>query len=385
MSRCYCLFLKVYFSIIMTMKAYIFTDNGFIPGRVEYDNGIITEVVPLDESELTDEEREDYIIPGLIDIHLHGSMGADFCDASAALVEKIAEYERSVGVTSICPATMTYDEETLTKIMTETAEYKANHNKDNAADIVGIYLEGPFISYEKRGAQNPKYIMRPDTSMIKRLNAASGGLIKVVTVAPEEDGAIDFIEEMHKDMICSIAHTTADYETASRAIRAGASHVTHLYNAMPPLLNRAPGVVGAAFDDKQTFVEIITDGVHVHPSLVRATFEMFGADRIVLISDSCEATGMPDNEYALGGQPVYKKGNLVTLSDGTIAGSVTNLFDCMKMAVKMGIPKEDAIKAATINPAKSIGVYDRLGSIEIGKKAGMIVCDKDLNLKRVIS
>lgn len=383
------MFLPGQFYIMKAMKAYIYTENRFIPGRIEYDNGIITEVVMLDEDELNAEERENYIIPGLIDIHLHGCMGADFCDASVASVEIISEYEQSVGVTSICPATMTYDEDTLTKIMLITAEYNTHRNneqnKDNAADIVGIYLEGPFISYEKRGAQNPGYIIKPDASMVKRLNMASSGLIKVVTVAPEEEGAIDFIEEMHGDMVCSIAHTTADYETASRAMQAGADHVTHLYNAMPPLLSRAPGVVGAAFDDKSVMVELICDGVHVHPSVVRATFEMFGADRIVLISDSCEATGMPDNEYALGGQPVYKKGNLVTLSDGTIAGSVTNLFECMKIAVKMGISKEDAIKAATINPAKSIGVDDRLGSIEVGKAAKMVVCDKDLNLTRVIS
>lgn len=416
------------------IRGHIFVNKEFVPGEVQYENGLITAVKQYENdqlNQLNQEECERYIIPGLVDIHFHGCMGVDFCDlgtnertvdndavdneATYDIIERIVNYENSVGVTSICPATMTYDEDTLIRVMRATASYieaskikaSSSDNQSLNTNIVGIYLEGPFISYEKRGAQNPDYIMKPDVDMVKRLNEASGGLIRVVTVAPEVERAVEFIKKVTADdfsrannssanvsqsinsgrtgIVCSIAHTTADYDKAAEALNAGADHVTHLYNAMPPFLNRAPGVVGAAFDAKSTYVELIADGIHVHPSAVRATFEMFGADRVVLISDSMEATGKPDGEYALGGQKVIKKGSRAVLTDGTIAGSVTNLFDCMKMAIKMGIPKEDAIAAATLNPAKSIGCEDFIGSIEVGKRAKMVVCDCDLNILNIVN
>lgn len=392
------------------IRGYIFIDHNFVPGEVKYNDGIITEVNVLgapsnsepsnSEHLLSDDERDNYIIPGLVDIHLHGCMGVDLCDCAKEgltdenkneIIGKMVEYERSVGVTSICPTTMTLDEDSLSAIMRAVGEYE-----DNSGTLAGVHLEGPFISYDKRGAQNPKYIKLPDVALVKRLNELSRGMVRLVTVAPEAEGAFEFIrtltgqaeranEQTQSHIRCSLAHTTADYDIAMEAIKAGADHVTHMYNAMPPFLNRAPGVVGAAFDAKSTYVELICDGIHVHPSVVRATFEMFGADRIVLISDSTEATGMPDGKYALGGQTVYKQGSLATLVDGTIAGSATNLFDCMKMAIKIGIPREDAITAATFNPAKSLGLEHRVGSIAVGKEAKLIVCDQNLNLKRVIS
>lgn len=375
------------------MRGLIFVDRHFAPGEVKYDNGIISEVNLLDEASLSAAERENYIIPGLVDIHLHGCMGVDFCDLAGKnsdALNKMTEYEKSVGVTSICPTTMTLDEDSLSKIMNAARLFNENANRGSV--MVGVHLEGPFISHDKCGAQNPEFIKSPDVELVKTLNEESGDLVRLVTVAPEIDGAIEFIQEISREnkaekgrIQVSIAHTTADYDTASAAIKAGANHVTHLYNAMPAFLNRAPGVVGAAFDDKSTYVEMICDGIHIHPSTVRATFEMFGADRIVLISDSMEATGMPDGKYALGGQDVYKQGHLATLIDGTIAGSATNLFDCMKKAVEMGIPMEDAVLAATVNPAKSIGLDSIIGSIKPGMQAKLLVCDKDLNLKEVIS
>lgn len=375
-----------------TLRGHIFVNKAFTEGEVKYENGIITEVNRLDAGKLTPDEDAKYIIPGLVDIHFHGCKGVDFCDLAnetgtdtGDILERIIEYETSVGVTAVCPATMTYDEDTLVKIMHRAALYNRKAGGDLAGILSGIYLEGPFISYEKRGAQNPKYIMKPDADMVRRLNEAAGGLIRVVTVAPEADGAIECISELSAEgIVCSIAHTTADYDTSLKAVRAGADHVTHLYNAMPQFLNRAPGPVGAAFDSKSAYVELITDGVHVHPSLVRATFEMFGADRVVLISDSMEAVGMPDGKYSLGGMDVYKCGKYAKLSDGTIAGSVTNLFDCMKCAIEMGVPREEAILAATLNPAKSVGIDGTVGSIEAGKKAGLLVCDNDMNRLDVI-
>ena len=369
------------------MKGMCYFGSGFVPGEVEYENGVITKAQEVPAAELTVGELETYLLPGLVDIHLHGCMGVDFCDSALRegneVLETMCDYECSNGITSICPTTMTYDEERLTKIMHKARDLKgtAGPLKDR---VIGVHLEGPFISLAKCGAQNPKYIQAPNLTMLRSLQEESGGLVKLVAIAPETDGAIECIRE-GSEFQFSVAHTTADYDTALSAMQAGANHVTHTYNAMPPFLNRAPGVVGAAFDNRETFIELIGDGVHVHPSVVRATFEMFGSERIVLISDSMEATGKPDGKYALGGQDVYKSGNLATLIDGTIAGSVTNLFACMKSVISMGIPVEDAVRCATINPARSIGVDAQVGSLEVGKRADLLVCDIDLNLRCVIA
>ena len=206
-------------------------------------------------------------------------------------------------------------------------------------------------------------------------------------MAPEESSnAIEFIKEVSSRVNVSLAHTNADYETAMEACKAGVNHAVHLYNAMPAFTHRAPGVVGAVFDNKEVMAEIICDGIHIHPSIVRATFQMMGADRMILISDSMRATGMPDGQYTLGGLDVKVVGKLATLvSDGAIAGSATNLMDCMRTVVKkMGIPLETAVACATINPAKSLGVEEEYGSIEKGKKADIVLLDSDLKLTAVI-
>ena len=321
-----------------------------------------------------------FAIPGLIDIHFHGCAGADFCDADLDGLERMAEYEASVGVTSICPASMTVSEEELHKIMKTAAAYE---NKKGAR-LVGINMEGPFINEAKKGAQAAENIRLCDESLYRTLQAESGNLIKLVDVAPETEGAMEFIEAIKDEVVISIAHTTADYDTAGLALEKGASHVTHLYNAMPAFSHREPGVVGAARDHENCRVELICDGIHIHPSVVRATFAMFGAERIILISDSMRATGLEDGQYTLGGQDVYVKGTRATLKDGTIAGSVTNLMECLKTAVlEMGIPLEDAVACATMNPAKEIGIYDQCGSITPGKRADLVLLDQDLNVKEV--
>lgn len=321
-------------------------------------------------------------IPGLTDIHFHGCVGYDFCDGKEEAIQAIADYQLKNGVMAICPATMTLSEEELTTI----CEAAANHKNGVGSDLVGINMEGPFISLAKKGAQNPKYITAPDVAMFNRLQDKANGLVKLVDIAPEEEGADTFINELKDKVTISVAHTTADYDTASNAFQKGASHVTHLYNAMPPFTHRAPGVVGAACENKDVRVELICDGVHIHPSAVRTTFQMFGDDRICLISDSMMATGLDDGDYALGGQPVKVVGNLATLADGTIAGSATNLMDCVRVAVKdMHIPLASAIKCATVNPSKEIGIYDNYGSIEVGKYANIVLLDKDtLETKAII-
>ena len=362
--------------------ANIFTqDNQFVKGSVVVENGRFVSIAEQPEyaGEVI-EAKNLYMIPGLVDIHFHGCMGADMCDGTKEALDVITQYEASVGVTSVCPATMTIPKDELSAVMKNAGAY-AYHG---GAHLVGINMEGPFISPAKKGAQAAENIMHCDYEYFNQLQDAAGGLIKLVDIAPEEAGAMEFIDKVKGTVVVSLAHTASDYDTAMEAISHGASHATHLYNAMPPLNHRNPGVIGAVRDSDSCHVELICDGVHIHPSVIRATFAMFGAQRMILISDSMRATGLDDGEYTLGGQPVTVKGNLATLHDGTIAGSATNLMDCMRFAVKhAGLLLETAVMCATANPAKEIGIFDEVGSIAVGKKADFVLLDQDLNLAGV--
>ena len=375
--------------IIRNVKVYT-ESKTFEDGAIMIRNGVFDQVLSgpdsagADDSEILDGEGC-YAIPGLIDLHFHGCMGDDFCDGSKEAIARIAKYEASIGVTAIAPATMTLPADELEEILKVAAEYKKEASE--GADLIGINMEGPFISPAKKGAQDERNIVPCDTDMCHRFLDASEGLVKFVGIAPEQsEKSLDFIQQMKGRVNISLAHTNADYDTAKAAFDAGANHAVHLYNAMPAFTHRAPGVVGAVSDSEHVMAEIICDGVHIHPSAVRATFKMMGADRMILISDSMRATGMPDGRYTLGGLDVDVVGNRATLvSDGALAGSATNLMDCMRTAVKkMGIPLETAVACATMNPAKSLGVYDQYGSIKAGKKADVVLLDKELNLKMVI-
>lgn len=327
-----------------------------------------------------------YVIPGLVDVHFHGCVGEDFSDATPEGLQAMADYELSEGVTYICPAGMTLPEEQLSPICKNAAAHKEKNN--GGAELVGVHLEGPFLSSAKKGAQNSDFLHDPDIPMLRRLQADAKGLVKLVTVAPEQPNAMEFIRTATAEGIhISVGHTIADYDTASKAFEAGADHATHLYNGMPSLHHREPGVIGAARDNENVMPEIICDGIHVHGSVIRATFAMFGAERMILISDSLRATGMPDGEYPFGGQMIEVHGNRATLlgHPETLAGSVTSLMGCMRQAVKFGIPLADAVRAASYNPAKSIGMEDRIGSLEEGKDASFVLLDKEsLAVKKIV-
>lgn len=365
----------------------------FVRGCVRINGDIFEEIssgdmTPLDHEPVVD-AGGGWVIPGLIDIHLHGCRGYDFGDATEEALRGITAYQLRHGVTTICATTMTMSKEQILRTLRAVDKFcSADRQEGNppGAEIAGINLEGPFISPERKGSQEESHIKKPDTALLEQFQRASGNRIRLLDLAPEMDGAMELIRRASREMTVSIAHSSADYETAMRAFRSGARHVTHLYNAMSPYEHRAPGIVGAAGDTCGCTVELIADGLHVHPSVVRNTFRMFGAERIVLVSDSMRATGMEDGIYELGGHTVYVKGGRALLSDGTIAASVTNLFACMKKCVQeMGIPLSDAVRCASVNPAKAAGIDSQVGSISEGKQADMVILDKvSLDIRMVI-
>ena len=388
--------------IIKNVKVYTeektFSDGIIYIKDGVFDKIIISETSPVNVDSLRNLEGDldevidgqgGYAIPGLIDLHFHGCKWYDFCDGTKEAIAEIAKYEASIGVTAIAPATMTLSVEELERILAVAASYKkeAEVSGTQGADLIGINMEGPFISPAKKGAQDERNIIPCDSDICQRFLDASEGLVKFVGIAPEcSEESVHFIQQMKDKVHISLAHTNADYDTAMDAFQAGANHAVHLYNAMPSFTHRAPGVIGAVADNKHVNAELICDGVHIHPSVVRATFQMLGADRMILISDSMRATGMPDGRYTLGGLEVDVVGNRATLvSDGALAGSATNLLDCMRTVVKkMGIPLETAVACATMNPAKALGEYENYGSITPGKKGNVVLLDSELNLKMVV-
>jgi len=323
-----------------------------------------------------------YVLPGLVDIHIHACAGYDFCDAREESVTGMAKYLIRQGVTSFVAASMAYDEERLQKVF-KVGKNMVESGIPGGAQLRGIHMEGPFFSKAKKGAQSEKYIIEPDIAMFDRLNTVSGGTIRLVDIAPELPRAMEFIRHASKNATVSIAHTTADYTTAMEAFGNGATHVTHLFNAMPPFSHRDSGVVGAA-SDAGADVELICDGIHLHPAVIRSVFKWFGDDKVILISDAMMACGLPDGEYELGGQAVNVSAGKATLHDGTIAGSATDLYTCMKRAVEFGIPLESAVRAAAYNPARSAGLDQQIGSVASGKRADLLLLDKNLSIVQVI-
>lgn len=367
--------------IIRNANVYI-KNKEFKKKDIIIHNGRIAENVHSGSREEIINAEGLYAIPGLVDIHFHGAAGYDFCDADEAGLQAIAEYEAQNGILAICPATMSYAEEKLNAIIdTATA-----HQNRSGADLVGIHMEGPFINPQMARAQNAKYLMNPDINMLHRLCERGKGLIKIVSIAPELDGAMEFIEAC-KDLVnISLAHTCADYEQAKKAFSLGAKHITHLYNAMPDISHRNPGPIAAAWETRAE-TELIADGVHIHPSIVQMTFHSFGEENMILISDSMRACSLSDGQYELGGQSVTVHGKKAVLTDApeTIAGSVTNLFDCMRKAVlDMGIPFEQAVRAASENPAKAIRIDADYGSLETGRYGNVLLVDKALHICKII-
>ena len=304
---------------------------------------------------------------GLIDIHTHGCLGLNVTDAIGEL-EKICIYQAENGITSFYPTTVT---ETREKIL---ASLSQNINGLKGAQVLGFHMEGPYISPKRPGALNPANILKPDVEEFKRFPN-----VKIVTVAPEVEGAVDFIREC--DATVCLGHSVGDYDSACAAADAGAVCLTHTFNAMPPLLHREPSLIGAALD-KDMYAQVISDGIHIHPAAIRALYKMFGKKRLILISDSVEAAGIKDGEYTFGGVPVVLKDGVVRTVGGALAGSTSNLLDCVKCAISFGIPEEDAFDMASSTPAEMMNLNK--GKLEVGYDADFITIDDNYNICNVV-
>jgi len=345
-------------------------DFSPVVADIEIENGIIKSVGKID-SEGTDFSGC-VVLPGFIDIHIHGCNMADATDGNADSAAKMSKWLAQNGITSFCPTTMTLPADTLKKCFGFIAD---TMGREEGAYIHGINMEGPFIAPEKKGAQDAAHILAPDYKFFDELNNICP--IKLVDIAPEQNGADEFITKAKKVCTVSAAHTTANYEQGKKAIAQGISHATHLYNAMNGLTSREAGMVGAVLDSDNVTAELICDGIHICPATLRITFKALGEDRTVVISDAMMAAGLEEGEYTLGGQRVIKT-DAARLADGTLAGSATNLFEEFHNLLSFGIPVKQAIKSVTINPAKAIGVDKSTGSIEVGKNADLLILSDDL-------
>lgn len=337
--------------------------NACVDGKtvdIEVTGGKISYIGNIDKDGFDLKNRK--LFAGLADIHSHGCMGFDTMDGNH--LDEMSAFMAKNGVTSWLPTTMTMDMDTIKSVVNG----KIPNSK--GAEILGYHLEGPYISAKYKGAQNEKYIIPPDINEFEKLDN-----IKMVTVAPELENAFDFIKKCKA--VVSIGHTDCDYECAKEAIRLGAKCLTHTFNAMPPIHHRNPGPIGAAFDEN-IFVQVICDGIHIHPSVIRLLYKLFGTERMILISDSMRATGLSDGEYEFGGQKITVKNSVARTMEGAIAGSTSTLLNCVKKAMEFGIPERDAFKMASQTPCELLGI--KKGQIEVGYDADFIALDNNYNV-----
>lgn len=324
-----------------------------------------------------------YLAPGFIDIHNHGNSGYDIMDSSEETIDKMAEFHLKNGVTSFLGTVITSSYENISKAIDNIVKY---NNKNDKAQILGIHLEGPFFSQEKKGAQPSQYIKRPNMEDIKELVQLSDGKMKMVSLAPEIEGALGIISFLRsKGITVAMAHSNSTFQETIRGIDYGATVATHLFNGMRNFTHREPGIIGASLIDDRVFCEIIYDRIHLHDAAVKLALKIKGIDKIVLVSDAMRAAGLEDGVYELGGQKVTVKEGAARLKNGSLAGSTLNLRDAVyNMVHFLNISIQDVIRMASLSPAKAIGVDNMKGSIEIGKDADLILLDKNINIAATI-
>lgn len=364
-----------------------FTKGGRLRfGSVSTENGRIRDVRMQDESYHAGAR---FLLPGCIDMHTHAMLGSEYFGRNAEAAAKARRALAKSGTTSFLFATMALSEAELIAQCARAGKAaelcKPSYDTEGESRCLGVYLEGPFLSYEKKGAHDAKYLHLPDKAMLNRLNQAANGGIKAVCMAPELEGAIELANDIKNNKIVSLAHSAADYDASLYAFKNGFSNLTHTFNAMQPMLHRAPGPVAAAYESEGITAEFIGDGVHIKPAMLRILFRLFTYERLILISDSISVCGMADGVYTgVDGQSIRLENGMATIDGtGTIAGSAMPMFAALKRLISFGIPAEEAIATATINPAKRLGIENKLGAIEEGFMADMLLCSAKLDIEKV--
>ncbi|MFH0069003.1 N-acetylglucosamine-6-phosphate deacetylase [Peribacillus sp. NPDC056705] len=357
-------------------------------GYIKVVDGKIAEVGPVSQYKQDDDAKvitlsPDYqVIPGAIDIHIHGASNSDAMDATYEALSTMAGTLPKEGTTSFLATTMTQSTEAIESALLNAGKYIENQTEEHA-EIVGIHLEGPFISPARKGAQPEDYIIDPDVTLFKKWQVLAENQIKLVTLAPEQPNGLDLAAHLRgTGVVASIGHSDATYDQIDEAIQAGATHVTHLYNGMRGLHHREPGVLGAAYLRDELYVELIADGIHCRPEMVKLAYNQITSERLILITDSLRAKWLEKGTYDLGGQPVYVNETRATLSDGTLAGSILKMNDAIKNTLEYtDCSMTDIIKMTAENPAKQIRIFDRKGSIQVGKDADLVILNDRLDVE----
>lgn len=339
----------------------------------------IEDKIKLEDIDLVIDGKGNFLAPGFVDIHNHGNMGFDIMDSTEEAIDNIGEFHLKNGVTSYLGTVITSSYENMSNAIRNLVDYK---NKEELSQLIGIHLEGPFFSLDKKGAQPAKYIKNPNMKEIREILHISKERLKMVSIAPETSGALDIISYLRsKDVTVALAHSNASFEEAEAGISYGATVATHLYNGMREFNHREPGIIGAVLLDERVYCEIIYDRIHLHDAAVKIALKIKGADKLILVSDAMMAAGLSDGDYELGGQKVIVKNSSARLETGNLAGSTLNLRDAVyNITHHLNIPISDAIRMASLSPAKAIKIDKYKGSIEIGKDADMILIDKDINI-----
>lgn len=377
---------------ILIKNATIYLDDSTLQdGYILIDGETIKEIGPAHQApEQADEvltlTSNEVVLPGFIDMHIHGAGGSDAMDGTEEAVAHMAAILPREGTTSFLPTTMTQSPRNIEQALHTIDQYSQSDNIPGRADVIGIHLEGPFVNPSKAGAQPVQYIMNPDLQLFKKWEELSGNSIKQVTLAPEEPGGRELVEYLNeKGIIPSIGHTGATYQEAMEAISLGASQATHLFNQMTGLHHRDIGAAGASLMNDAIYAELIVDGIHVSPEMVKLSLKLKGVDRTILITDAMRAKGLSDGKYDLGGQDVFVKGKEARLEDGALAGSILKMNDAIKNIITFtGCSLRDAVQMAAANPAKQLNIYDKKGSIAIGKDADIVILDDDYQVRTTI-
>lgn len=380
------------------MKKIIKNANVITPYEIIEDGYVVLnqgKIQFIGKGNVEDEQKFDevidaegnYLAPGFIDVHTHANTGHDIMDGTFEAFDAMADFLSTKGVTGFLGTTMTDDTEKTNNVIRTAVEYmKSQKNNKRNAQFLGLYLEGPYFSLAKKGAQPEKYIKDPDIEEIKKFIEISEDNIKILAIAPELKCAIETVKFLkEKGIRISAGHTNSSYEEAKTGINAGITQGTHLYNGMTNFTSREPGVVGALLTDRRVKCEMICDGIHLHKAAMEIAVGMKGTEGIILISDAMMATGLCDGEYSLGVQKVYVNNGKATLKEGNLAGSTLTLDRAVyNMIHIVEVPLKEAVQMATLNPAISAGVEKNKGSIEQGKDGDLVIFNKDIQVLKTI-